>query len=100
MGLDFANPFFVYLCFCAGRRLSRDYEDLFCDFIIQQTVTQDLAAAIAKAQTAVNIKNMEEMQRINAENMEETMRSKREVLWVPLQCTKMRNCAKMFNTML
>lgn len=56
--------------------------------------------ATAKAQTAVNIKNMEDMQRINAENMEETMRSKREVLWVPLQCTKMRNYAKMFNTML
>ena len=83
-GTGFCKSFFVYLCFCAGRRLSWDYEDLSCDFIIQQTVTQDLAAAIAKAQTAVNIKNMKDMQRINAENMEETMCSKREVLCVPL----------------
>ena len=43
-----------------------------------KAVTQDLAAATAQAQTQVNIKNMQDMQRINAENMEETMRIQRE----------------------
>ena len=43
-----------------------------------KAVTQDLAAATAQAQTEVNIKNMQDMQRINAENMEETMRIQRE----------------------
>ena len=43
-----------------------------------KAVTQDLATATAQAQTEVNIKNMQDMQRINAENMEETMRIQRE----------------------
>ncbi len=43
-----------------------------------KAVTQELAAATAQAQTEVNIKNMQDMQRINAENMEETMRIQRE----------------------
>ena len=43
-----------------------------------KAVTQDLAAAKAQAQTQVNIKNMQDMQRINVENMEETMRIQRE----------------------
>ena len=43
-----------------------------------KAVTQDLAAATAQAQTEVNIKNMQDMQRINAENIEETMRIQRE----------------------
>jgi hypothetical protein len=43
-----------------------------------KAVTQDLAAATAQAQTEVNIKNLQDMQRINAENMEETMRIQRE----------------------
>lgn len=43
-----------------------------------KSVTQDLAAATAQAQTDVNIKNLQDVQRINAENMEETMRIQRE----------------------
>lgn len=43
-----------------------------------KAVTQDLSAATAQAQTEVNIKNIQDMQRINAENMEETMRIQRE----------------------
>ena len=43
-----------------------------------KTLTQDLSAATAQAQTQVNIKNMQDMQRINAENIEETMRVQRE----------------------
>lgn len=43
-----------------------------------KAVTQDLAAATAQAQTQVNIKNLQDMQRINAENMQETMRIQRE----------------------
>lgn len=35
-----------------------------------KSVTQDLATATARAQTAVNIKNIRDIQRINAENME------------------------------
>ncbi len=42
-----------------------------------KAVTQDLAAATAKAQAEVNIKNFQDMQRINAVNMEETMRIQR-----------------------
>lgn len=43
-----------------------------------KAVTQDLAAATAQAQAEVNIKNLHDMQRINAENMEESMRIQRE----------------------
>lgn len=43
-----------------------------------KAVTQDLAAATAKAQNEVNIKNLHDMQRINAENLEDTMRIQRE----------------------
>lgn len=43
-----------------------------------KAVTLDLAAATAKAQTEVNIKNLQDTQRINAENMEETLRIQRE----------------------
>lgn len=43
-----------------------------------KSVTQDLAAATAQAQTAVNIKNIRDIQRINAENMEETLRIQRQ----------------------
>lgn len=43
-----------------------------------KSVTQDLTAATARAETEVNIKNMRDMQRINAVNLEETMRIQRE----------------------
>lgn len=43
-----------------------------------KAVTQDLVAATAQAQTEVNIKNIQDMQRINAENIKETMRIQRE----------------------
>jgi len=42
------------------------------------SVTQDIAAQTTQAQASVNIKNMEDTQRINAENMEETLRIQRE----------------------
>lgn len=41
-------------------------------------VTKDLAARTTIAQTEVNIKNMEDVQRIQAQNMEETLRIQRE----------------------
>jgi membrane protease subunit (stomatin/prohibitin family) len=41
-------------------------------------VTQDVTTATVQAQTEVNIKNLQEMQRINALNIEETMRIQRE----------------------
>lgn len=43
-----------------------------------KSVTQNLAAATVQAQTAVNIKNIRDIQRINAENMEETLRIQRQ----------------------
>ena len=43
-----------------------------------KAVTQDAAAATIQAQTAVNIKNMEDTQRINAEHTAETLRIQRE----------------------
>lgn len=43
-----------------------------------KAVTADLAAATAQAQTEINIKNMQDMQQINAENMAETLRIQRE----------------------
>lgn len=43
-----------------------------------KAVTQDLAAATMQAQTAVNIKNIHDIQRINAENMEETLKIQRQ----------------------
>ncbi len=43
-----------------------------------KAVTQDLAAAMVQAQTEVNIRNMQDMQRMNAENLAETMRIQRE----------------------
>lgn len=43
-----------------------------------KAVTQDAAAATIQAQTAVNIKNMEDTQRINAEHAAETLRIQRE----------------------
>ena len=43
-----------------------------------KSVTQDIASATTLAQAEVNIKNIRDMQRINAENMEETMRIQRE----------------------
>jgi hypothetical protein len=41
-------------------------------------VTQDVATATVQAQTNVNIKNLHDMQRINAENMDETLQIQRE----------------------
>ena len=52
-------------------KMSEGYQQL-------KAITQNLAAATAQAQTQVNIKNMQDMQRINSENMEETMRIQRE----------------------
>ena len=43
-----------------------------------KAVTQDLAADMARAQSAVNIKDLYDAQRINARNMEETLRIQRE----------------------
>ncbi len=43
-----------------------------------KAVTQSLATATAQAQTEINIKDMQDMQRINVENLEETMRIQRE----------------------
>lgn len=43
-----------------------------------KAVTQDVAAATVQAQSEANIKNIHDMQRINAENMEETLRIQRE----------------------
>lgn len=43
-----------------------------------KAVTQDVAAATVQAQSEANIKNIYDMQRINAENMEETLRIQRE----------------------
>ncbi|NBH99778.1 DUF4339 domain-containing protein [Anaerotruncus sp. 1XD22-93] len=43
-----------------------------------KAVTQDVAAATVQAQSEANIKNIHDIQRINAENMEETMRIQRE----------------------
>lgn len=52
-------------------KMSEGYQQL-------KAVTLDLAAATMKAQTEVNIKNLQDTQRINAENMEETLRIQRE----------------------
>ena len=41
-------------------------------------VTQDIVSVTAQAQAEVNIKNLQDSQRINAENMEETLRIQRE----------------------
>ena len=41
-------------------------------------VTQDITTATVQAQTNANIKNLYDMQRINAENMDETLRIQRE----------------------
>lgn len=41
-------------------------------------VTQDVTTATVEAQTAANVKNIADMQRINAENMQETLRIQRE----------------------
>ena len=43
-----------------------------------KAVTQDVATATVQAQSEANIKNIHDMQRINAENMEETLRIQRE----------------------
>lgn len=43
-----------------------------------KAVTQDIAAATIQAQTAVNIKDMEDTQRIHAEHTAETLRAQRE----------------------
>ena len=43
-----------------------------------KSVTQDVTSATVQAQAEVNIKNLHDMQRINAENMEETLRIQRE----------------------
>lgn len=43
-----------------------------------KAVTADIAAATAEAQARINIKNMHDMQAINAENLEETLRIQRE----------------------
>lgn len=43
-----------------------------------KAVTQDVAAATVQAQSEASIKNIHDMQRINAENMEETLRIQRE----------------------
>lgn len=43
-----------------------------------RSITQDLTATTAQAQAEINIKNMNDMQRINSVNMEETMRIQRE----------------------
>ena len=43
-----------------------------------KAVTQDVTSATVQAQSEVNIKNLHDMQRINAENMEETLRIQRE----------------------
>jgi membrane protease subunit (stomatin/prohibitin family) len=47
-------------------------------FVQLKKVTQDVTTATVQAQTEVNIKNLQDIQRINAENMEETMRIQRE----------------------
>ncbi|WHY78133.1 SPFH domain-containing protein [Neobacillus sp. WH10] len=47
-------------------------------FVQLKKVTQDVTTAIVQAQTEVNIKNLQDIQRINAENMEETMKIQRE----------------------
>ncbi|MDR0902701.1 MAG: SPFH domain-containing protein [Opitutaceae bacterium] len=44
------------------------------------SVTRDIAAQTTRAQAAVNIKNMADMQAINAGNMQETLRVQREEL--------------------
>lgn len=41
-------------------------------------VTKDISTATVQAQAETNIKNLQDMQRINAENMEETLRIQRE----------------------
>lgn len=43
-----------------------------------KSVTQDVAKATVQAQASVNIKNLEDMQRINAENTEATLKAQRE----------------------
>ncbi|MEH7130420.1 SPFH domain-containing protein [Neobacillus drentensis] len=47
-------------------------------FLQLKKVTQDVTAATVQAQTEVNIKILQDMQRINSENIEETMRIQRE----------------------
>lgn len=43
-----------------------------------KSVTQDMASATIQAQTDVNIRNLEDLQRINADNLEKTMQIQRE----------------------
>jgi membrane protease subunit (stomatin/prohibitin family) len=47
-------------------------------FVQLKKVTQDITTATVQAQTEVNIKNLQDVQRINAVNLEETMRIQRE----------------------
>ncbi len=59
-----------------------------------KAITQDLAATTAQAQTQVNIKNMQDMQRINAKNLDETMRIQREeAQYAQRKQTQMSNLA-------
>ena len=52
-------------------KISEGYQQL-------KSVTQDVASITVQTQTEVNIKNLRDMQRINAENTEETLRLQRE----------------------
>jgi membrane protease subunit (stomatin/prohibitin family) len=47
-------------------------------YISLMSVTKDLVQQTTKAQAAINIKNMQDMQGINAENMQDTLRIQRE----------------------
>ena len=50
-----------------------------CDGYTQlKSVTQDVTTATVEAQTAANVKNIHDMQRINVENTQETLRIQRE----------------------
>jgi len=50
-----------------------------CDGYTQlKNVTQDVTTATVEAQTVANVKNIHDMQRINAENTQETLRIQRE----------------------
>ena len=59
-----------------------------------KAVTQDLTAATARAQTQASIKDIQDMQRINATNVEETMRIQREeAQYAQRKQTQMSNLA-------
>jgi membrane protease subunit (stomatin/prohibitin family) len=47
-------------------------------YISLKSVTQDITAQTTQAQAAVNVQNMQDMQRINADNMEATLTAQRE----------------------